>query len=75
MISRKIFFQLMVTVFKEKLNLQLPLIFYSSISFVFETTFISEQIAENRFGALLEIKDTFITKFNVFSYIILQFRL
>ena len=65
----------MVTVFKEKLNLQLPLIFYSSISFVFETTFISEQIAENRFGALLEIKDTFITKFNVFSYIILQFRL
>ena len=61
----------MVTVFKEKLNLQLPLIFYSSISFVFETTFISEQIAENRFGALLEIKDTFITKFNVFSYIIL----
>ena len=71
MISCKIFFQLMVTVFKEKLNLQLPLIFYSSISFVFETTFISEQIAENRFGALLEIKDTFITKFNVFSYIIL----
>ena len=75
MTSCKIFFQLMVTVFKEKLNLQLPLIFYSSISFVFETTFISEQIAENRFGALLEIKDTFITKFNVFSYIILQFRL
>ena len=75
MTSCKIFYQLMVTVFKEKLNLQLPLIFYSSISFVFETTFISEQIAENRFGALLEIKDTFITKFNVFSYIILQFRL
>ena len=75
MTSCKIFYQLMVTVFKEKLNLQLPLMFYSSISFVFETTFISEQIAENRFGALLEIKDTFITKFNVFSYIILQFRL
>ena len=75
MTSCKIFYQLMVIVFKEKLNLQLPLIFYSSISFVFETTFISEQIAENRFGALLEIKDTFITKFNVFSYIILQFRL
>ena len=71
MTSCKIFYQLMVIVFKEKLNLQLPLIFYSSISFVFETTFISEQIAENRFGALLEIKDTFITKFNVFSYIIL----
>ena len=65
----------MVTVFKEKLNLQLPLIFYSSIRFVFETVFISEQIAENRFGALLEISDKFIIKFNVFSYMILQFRL
>ena len=74
-ISYKIFFQLMVTVSKEKLNLQLPLIFYSSIRFVFETAFISEKIAENRFGALLEINDKFITKFNVFSYMILQFRL
>ena len=62
----------MVTVFKEKLNVYLPLIFYSSISFVFETVFISEQIAENRFGALLEISDKFINKFNVFRYI--QFR-
>ena len=35
MISCKIFFQLMVTVFKENLNLQLPLMFYSSIRFVF----------------------------------------
>ena len=58
MISCKIFFQLRVTVFKEKLNLQLPLIFYSSIRFVFETVFISKHI----------------TKFNVFSYMILQFR-
>ena len=41
--------------------------------FVFETAFISEQIVENRFGALLEISDKFITKFNVFSYMILQF--
>ena len=65
----------MVTVFKENLNLQLPLIFYSSIRFVFETAFISEQIAENRSGALLEISDKFITKFNIFSYMILQFRL
>ena len=55
MISFEIFFQLMVTIFKEKLNLQLPLTFYSSIRFVFEAAFISEQIAENRFGALLEI--------------------
>ena len=65
----------MVTVFRKKLNLSLPLIFYSSIRSVFETAFISEQIAENRFGALLEISDKFITKFNVFSYMILQFRL
>ena len=75
MISCKIFFQLIVTVFKEKLNLQLPLIFYSSIRFILETAFISKKIAENRFGALLEISDKFITKFNVFSYKILQFRL
>ena len=59
-----------VTVFKEDLKL-----FYSNIRFVFETVFISEQIAENRFGALLEISDKFIAKFNVFSYVILQFRL
>ena len=75
MISCKIFFQLMVTVFKEKLNLQLPLIFYSSIRFVFEITFVSEQIAENRFGTLLQISDKFITNFNAFSYMTLQFRL
>ena len=74
-ISCKIFFQLMVTVFKETLNLQLPLIFYSTIRFVFETVLISEQIAENRFGALLEISGKFVTKFSVFSYMILQFRL
>ena len=73
-ISYKIFLQLMVTVFKEKLSLQLPLIFYSSIRFLFETAFISEQIEENRFGALLEISDKCITK-TVFSYMILEFRL
>ena len=50
MISCKIFFQLMVTVSKENLNLSLTLIFYSSFMFLFETVFISEQIAENRFG-------------------------
>ena len=65
----------MVIVFKENLNLQLALIFYSSVRFVFETAFISEQIAENRFGALLEISDKFVIKFNVFSYMILQFRI
>ena len=51
MINCKIFFQLMVIVFKEKLNLQLP--------FVFLTAFTSEQIAEDRFEALLEISDKF----------------
>ena len=75
MISSKIFSQLMVTHFKENLNLQLPLTFYSSITFSFETRFISEQIVENRFGALLEISDKFLTKLNVFRYILLQFLL
>ena len=75
MISCKIFFQLMVTVFTENLNLQLILIFYSSSRLLFETVFISKQIAENRFGTLLEISDKFVTKFNVFSYKILQFSL
>ena len=65
----------MVTVFKENLNLQLSLVLYSSIMFVFETVFISEQTVENRFGTLLEIRDKFITKLNVFSCMILQFRL
>ena len=44
---------------------------YSSIRFVFETAFISEQIVENRLGALSEISDKFITKYNVFSHMIL----
>ena len=65
----------MGTVFKEKLNYSYSFIFYSSIKFVFETAFIPDQIAENRLGALLEIRDKFITKFNVFSYMILHFRL
>ena len=75
MITCKIFFQLMVLLFKENLILYLPLIFYSSIRFVFEAVFILEQIAGNSFGAFLEISDKFITKFNVFSYMILQFRI
>ena len=49
--------------------------FYSSIRFVFETILILEQIAANSFGALSEISVKFITKFNVFSSMILQFRL
>ena len=49
--------------------------FYSSIRFVFETILILEQIAANSFEALSEIRIKFITKFNVFSSMILQFRL
>ena len=75
MISCKIFFQLIVTIFKENLNLSLPLILYSSIRFVFETVFISEQIVEKMFGSLLEISDKSLTKFNVCSYMTLHFRL
>ena len=75
MIHYKKFFQLMVTDFKEDLNLQLILIFYSSIRFVLETEFTSEQIAENRFGAMLEISNKFIIKFIVLSCMVLQFRL
>ena len=65
MIVCKTFFQLMATVFKE--NLYLLLIFCSSMRFVFETAFISEQIAESRYGALFEISDKFVTKFNVLA--------
>ena len=55
------FFQLMVTVFKENLNFKLPLISYTSIRCIFETVFISEQIADNWFGTLLVIDDKFIS--------------
>ena len=41
--------------------------FYSSIMFLIETVFISEQIAEYT----LEMSDKFSTKLNVFSYMIL----
>ena len=36
---------------------------------------ISEQTAESRFGALLEITDKYSSKLNVFSYTVLQFQL
>ena len=75
MLSCKIFFQLMVTAFKANLNLQLPFTFFRGVMLVFETVFISENIVEYRFEALFEISDKFITKLNVFSYMILRFRL
>ena len=58
MISCKTFFQLTVAALKENLNLQLPLRFYISVMLLFETAFVSEQIAEYR----LEISDRIITK-------------
>ena len=53
MLSCKIFFQVMVTIFKENLNLQLLLSFYN-IMFVIETVVISEQITElNVFSCMI----------------------
>ena len=54
------------------MSLKLPLFFYSSLLFVIEAVFVSKQITECRFGALLEITDTFRSKLNIFSYMILQ---
>ena len=54
------------------MNFQLPLSFKSSLLFVTETVFISEQITECWFGALLEINDTFSSKLNIFSFMIWQ---
>ena len=65
----------MVTAFKANLNLQLPFTFFRGVMLVFETVFISENIVEYWFEALSEISDKFITKLNVFSYMILRFRL
>ena len=75
MISCKIFFQFIVIIFTENLHYSYLFIFYISIRLVFEIAFISEQIAENRSGNLLEIRAQFINQLNVFNYIILQFRL
>ena len=55
MISYKIFFQLMITAFKENLNLQLPLIV------------LGLYLKQYSF----QISDKFMTKFNVFSYMVL----
>ena len=52
------------------MNLWQPLLFHSSIIFVIETVlFISEQTAEYRFKALLEISGKFSARV---SYMILQ---
>ena len=54
------------------MNLQLPISFYSSLLFINEAVFISEQITECKFRVLLGISDTFSSKLNVFSYMILH---
>ena len=46
----------MVTVFNENLILYLPLIFYRSIMFLFETVFICEQIAAQASKSLENFK-------------------
>ena len=43
--------------------------------FVTEAVAISEQITECRFGALLEISDTFSSELNEFSYTMWQWEL
>ena len=48
------------------MNLCQPLSFYSSVLFVIQAAFISEQTTKYRFGALLEISE----KLNVFSFMI-----
>ena len=52
------------------MTLYFPLSFNSSLLFVIEGILISEQVAERRFGSLLEINDTFSFRLNVFSYMI-----
>ena len=47
-------------------------LFYTILLFVIEPVFISEQIPEYRFKAVLEIIDKFKTKLNVFNYLILS---
>ena len=74
MISCKIFFQLMVTVFKENLNLQLPLMFYSSIRFVFALHLFQNKLQRTGLEPC-QRSVTNLSKFNVFSCMILQFRL
>ena len=56
------------------MNLWLRTLFYSNITFVIEIIFILEQITEYSFGVLLEISDK-RSKLNVFSSMVLQYRL
>ena len=59
-----------VLVFYEQMFFEIFVV--KSLWFVIEAEFISEQITQCRIGALLEISDTFSSKLNIFSDIILQ---
>ena len=54
------------------MNLSLPLLFFTSLLFIIEALFISQQITEIMFEGLLKISHEFSFKLNIFSYIILQ---
>ena len=58
--------------FQRKDELITTLFFYCSLLFAIEAIFISEQIVECRFGALLEISEKFSSNLNVFCYMILK---
>ena len=60
----------MVTVFNENLILYLPLIFYRSIMFLFETVFICEQIAAQASKSLENFK-TILYNFKNSGYVVL----
>ena len=64
----KIIFAIKSNSFQRKQELTVK----SSLLFVIEAVFISEQIKECRFGALLEISDKSSFKLNTFSYMIWQ---
>ena len=72
--SCKIFFTIKSNSFQRKHELMTtPFSFQSSLLFVIEAILISEKnYRVHRFGALLEISDTFSSKLDVFSHMILQ---
>ena len=52
MIICKVFFPINGNSFRRKPKLYLPLIFHSSVMVISEIVFMSEQIAENKFGVV-----------------------
>ena len=74
MISYKIFFQLMLTVFQENLNLQLPLYFTAILGL-----YLKQYLFQNKLQITdLELCQRLVTNLSLssmFSYMVLQFRL